>query len=248
MLLKMFKKQAKTVPFVFLTRENYKETIENSIRIGRFYDTFFEIYKLIGLMHGERIGKLINREIKEFNNITFQGEYSRGLFNWVINNIGYRIVSVRQTFVEYIQQLVFEAFEQGLTTRDLANHIEKIINKRNFYRWQALRIARTETGLAANRGAIEAGRNSGVVLEKVWISALDERTRRWPQDAFDHAVMNEVRVDQDDYFNVQGEFLEYPSAATTRDGAQSSAANVINCRCTTALIPKRDGNGKIIRI
>lgn len=81
------------------------QTIDNSVNIGGLYTAYFEMYKIIGVIHGERIGKGINRDIKDFNLITFQSEYQRGLFQWLIDNIGFRIVSVRQEYVNFIQQI-----------------------------------------------------------------------------------------------------------------------------------------------
>ena len=249
LLRRYFKSEAMKVPYAFLDKDNYKQTINNSVNIGGLYNTYFDIYKLIGLVHGERIGKGINRDAKNFNNITFQSEYTRNLYNWVLENIGYRIVSVRAEFIKYIQQLVADSFRDGLTPQQLASQIHKLIGRRDFYRWQALRIARTESGLAANRATLQAGRSSGFAMVKEWISIPDERTRPKPGTItkFNHRVMDGVTVDEDDYFNVQGEFIKYPNAAITKTGAKSSGGNVINCRCTTALLIKRDSNGRAIR-
>ena len=248
-LRKYFRGEALKIPYSFLDKDNYKQTIVNNVQIGSIYDAYFEIYKIIGTVHGERIGKGINRDIKDFNPFTFQSAYQRSLFNWILENIGYRIVSVRKEFIKYIQSLVAEAFSDGLTQRQLAAQIHKLIGRRDFYRWEALRIARTETGLAANRASVIAGETSGIVLDKLWISIPDNRTRPAPGKIteFNHRVMDGVKVPQDGFFDVQGEFLSYPSAATTKTGAKSSGANVINCRCTAALIPRRDANGRIMR-
>lgn len=248
LLVKYFRDQALKVPYIFLDLENYKQTISNSVKIGGLYDVYFQMYLMIGLLHGEKIGKGINRDLKEFNSIQFQSEYSNGLFRWIIENIGHRIVSVREYYIGVIQRLVAEGFKQGLTTRQLAAWIEDQVYQKGFYRWQALRIARTESSLAANRAAMMAGKTSGIALDKVWISIPDNRVRTLSKgDMFDHRVMDGVLVDQNDFFDVQGEFLEYPSAAVTKTGAKSSGGNVINCRCTAALVPKRDADGRIIR-
>lgn len=246
-LRKYFRSEANKIAYAFLDKDNYMQTIDNSINIGGLYTAYFEMYKIIGVIHGERIGKGINRDIKEFNGITFQSEYQRGLYDWILDNIGFRIVSVREEYVRYIQKLVAEAFEEGLDVNRLASKIEKVINQRGFYRWQALRIARTESALAANRSAMLAGRSSGIVLDKIWISIPDARTRTNPPSAFDHRLMDGVKVGENEYFDVNGEKILYPSAVTTQSGTQSSGGNVINCRCTSAYIPRRDSNGRIIR-
>ena len=112
--------------------------------------------------------------------------------------------------------------------------VRKIVSKPNFYRAQALRIARTETTAAANFAATEAGGVSGFAMQKEWISALDSRTRD------DHAGTNGQKRPESKPFNVGGEKLMYPG-----DPA-GSAGNVINCRCTVAMIPVRDRSGNLI--
>jgi len=246
-----FVKEAKNIPFEFLDAENYEATVDNSIKIGGLYNAYYEAYNQIGLIHGKRIGKGINRDIKNFDPMVFTSEYQRQLFNWILDNVGYRIVSVRGDFVKYIQGLLADGLVQGKTMRETAIEIEKLINRRNFYRWQALRIARTESTAAANRAAVISGSTTGIVLEKVWISGKDARVRRLPDDAFDHTLMDGKKVDEKGFFAVPGKFgvelLEYPGAPVTKSGAKSSGANVIQCRCTAALVPKRDANGRIMR-
>jgi hypothetical protein len=130
----------------------------------------------------------------------------------------------------------------------MSKEITELVNRRNFYRWQALRIARTETTTAANNAAVIAGETTSVVMDKVWISAVDARTRRTPPDRFDHVHMNLVKVPLGDDFNVSGELIAYPGAKTTKSGARTSGGNIINCRCTVGQTPRRDENGKIVRI
>lgn len=242
-----FRSQARKVPYVFLNEENYKETIKNAIRIGGLYDAYFQVYLTIGLAHGNRVGNEINRELKDFNPVMWETEFRRLLYQWVLENVGYRIVSVHSDFIKYIQVLVADSFKNGLPPRELAKEIEKLIGRRDFYRWQGLRIARTEAMSAANRATISASRSSDIAWQKEWISVVDSRTRRNPQSPFDHVEMDGVTVPENEYFNVNGEFIEHPGAIYTREGNRSSAANVINCRCSVAVIPMRDSQGRIIR-
>ena len=65
-------------------------------------------------------------------------------------------------------------------------------------------------------------------LQKEWIASLDERTRGT------HAAVNGTVVEYEEAFNVGGDLMQHPA-----DPA-GSASNVINCRCSIALIPKAD--------
>jgi hypothetical protein len=91
-----------------------------------------------------------------------------------------------------------------------------------------------------------AGTTSGIVLDKIWISATDNRTRKLPQNKFDHYAMNGVRIPKNEYFEVPtlggSEKLEFAG------DPKGSAGNVINCRCANTLVPRRDRNGRIVRV
>jgi hypothetical protein len=76
-------------------------------------------------------------------------------------------------------------------------------------------------------------------MDKVWISALDERTR---QGKFNHLEMNQKRVPLDKPFNVSGEKLMFPG------DPKGSAGNVVNCRCSVAQVVRRDADGNIMRV
>ena len=53
--------------------------------------------------------------------------------------------------------------------------------------------------------------------------------------------MNQRRVGQSERFNVSGEMLSFPGDPKGRAG------NVVNCRCTVAIVPKRDSQGNLVR-
>jgi len=252
MFRKNFQDLTRRMPFSLMNETNYKAMVELTALNGDIERTYHEVYRQIGLMHGERVGNSINKEIKDFGNITFQSEFIRGLYQWVLENVGYRITTVKETFIKYIQGLIADGFKDGLTIREISDNIFKLVNRRDFYRWQSLRIARTETTAAANHGALRAGSSSGILLDKVWISATDARTRRLPDDTFDHLHMNGVKVPLDSYFEVQGKFgvekLPFPGSPTNANGNQSNGSDVINCRCTVAEVPRRDANGRIVRV
>ena len=236
------------IPYESLTERTYKSIIQISVFNYQIENAYFDLYNQIGLMHGKRIGKVINKDLKDFNPIVFENAYSKGLYQWILNNVGYRITTVRNTYIKFIQDIIAEGFSNGKTIVQIAKEIKELVGKRSFYRWQSLRIARTETTAAANRGASIAGTSSRVVLDKIWISAQDNRTRRKPDDRFDHYHMNLQKVPLNDGFNVQGEVLEYPGSPVTINGNPSSSGNVINCRCTIAQVPRRDRNGRIVRL
>jgi uncharacterized protein with gpF-like domain len=204
-------------------------------------EAYVEIYTKVGLTHGRRVGASINTQLKNFTFDTFSSVFKRDLISWLIQNGSRRIVTVRQSYLEYINQIITTKLADGKSMSEIATELQKLVKSRGFYRWQALRIARTETTTAANYAAAQAGNTSGFVMEKMWISALDNRTRRPPNSHFDHYDMNQKRVGQREKFYVSGDNMAFPGSPEGQKG------NVINCRCTVAIVPKRNSQGDLIR-
>jgi uncharacterized protein with gpF-like domain len=106
---------------------------------------------------------------------------------------------------------------EGLGVAGVGRYLRDLVPSLTSYR--ANLIARTETHGAANYGADAAARETGLTLQKEWVSAADERTRE------DHAAADGQTVDMDGMFNVGGEGLRYPGDPS------GSGGNIINCRC-----------------
>jgi hypothetical protein len=214
------------------------QTIENS---------YIKVYSEIGLVHGKRVGAGINKDIKDFNRALFSDEFLNTIIQWVKENAGQRITSVSETLAKEIIKLVIQAQEQNLSIDEMQRFIRRSIDLPNFTRYQALRIARTETTAAANHAAMISGNSSGILLEKVWLSAQNERTRDGRPEDWNHLAMNEKRVGKNENFIMTSNKgvineMEYPGDVT------GSAGNVINCRCAFAWVPVLDGDGFAIRV
>lgn len=240
-LMIAFKIWGNAIPFNFLSEENYENLIESSATKEVMLEAYGKIYYGVGSLYGKRVGSAINKELKEFTFNTFISTFERGIYQWLFTNGGSRITLLQESYIAYINNVIATGLADGKTIREISADLQKMVNRRNFYRWQALRIARTETTTASNYSAIIAGEVSGFVTEKVWISAQDARTRRPPESHFNHYAMNGVKVGLNERFNVGGEKLLFPG------GPKGSAGNVINCRCTVAIIPKRDAEGDLVR-
>lgn len=239
--IRSLRDMANKIPFDFLRADNYEMLVTTSIKVEDLQKAYYDVYNEIGKKEGLWVGSQINKQIKDFTIDAFLTQWEKNLLSWLFDNSSFRIVTVRQDFIKYIQQYLAFGINDGKTVRELAKDLEKLINSRRFYRWQALRIARTETTAAANYATSVAGSISGIVQEKVWVSAQDARTRRPPKSVYNHYDMNLVRVDENQPFNVNGDEVMYPG------DPKGAAGNVINCRCTHALVPKLDRNGRIIR-
>ena len=239
-----FKEIAKDIPFERMSAGTYKAYLQTHVSKEKIFDSYVKVYSEIGTKHGKRVGVQINKQINE-KNFTIDGflnEFQRTLINFLATNEGSRITTVRQSYIQYLTQIMTKGIEEGKTMSMISTDMTKLVKSRNFYRWQALRIARTETTAASNYAATVSSSVSGVLMDKVWVSALDARTRREPESHFDHYHMNQVKVPLDKPFDVSGEKLMFPG------DPKGSAGNVINCRCSVAQVVRRDANGNIMRV
>jgi len=238
------KEHTAKIPFERSNQYNVIAFLEMYVDKSVFENMYLEIYKEVGLKHGRRVGAYINRQIKQkdFSFGTFADLFLADVQKMLLGQGGSKIVTVRQNYIDFLMELITKQYNEGKTTTEVTDAIYKYIRSREFYRWQGMRIARTETTTASNFAAVRASTVSGVVMEKVWVSAQDSRTRRIPEDKFDHYSMNGEVVLLNESFNVSGEQLEYPG-----DQQNGSAGNIINCRCTVAQRVKRDADGNIIR-
>ena len=141
--------------------------------------------------------------------------------NWVTNDTAKKVVGINKTTEKQIAKVVEDGINEGASITDIADgiddlYLEQIIPNRSMV------IARTETIPALNFGVVEAGKQSGIPLGKVWLSTPDERTR------ISHSEMEGVTVGMDEPFTIDADALNFPADSSL--GA--SAENVIQCRCT----------------
>jgi hypothetical protein len=193
-----------------------------------------EVYKTIGLDYGNKVNAKFERVKKD--NILFNDGLLKEILNFLNNNGGARIVSIRSTLIESLMKEVkTELANQGslMSIRDVIYNIVR--KSQSFYKWQALRIARTETTFASNFAAVKASENAGFEMVKTWIAVTDDRTR------LDHIIEDRQTVDSDEPF-VMTDGTEMMYAGDPN----APARHVINCRCTIGFEAKRDAEGMLI--
>lgn len=243
---RVFKKWNNDIRNIEFSKDTILAQLSLNTDISLLQKAYFNIYNEIGKKHGKRIGKFINDGLKFFTLdeflIFFQQQLPLFMSEFGIN----RVQQIKNSYISEVFELFNRRLLEGYTLDQTTDEVFKIMKGRDFYRWQAERIARTETTGAANYSALMAGKQTGFVMVKQWISATDARVRRIPKDKFDHFEMNGKTADLNDnfIFNLglpNTDFLLYPGDPKGRAG------NTINCRCTIAIVPKRDKNGNLIR-
>lgn len=149
---------------------------------------------------------------------------------------------LNQLSVEITNTLREQIKRQLVKANELGWGIEKTVSSLNraaFPKWMATRIVRTETNKAANTGAMVAATDTGIPMDKKWVSTQDNRTRRIPRDQYDHLDMNGRTVGMNERFVVPStksiDAMLYPG------DPDASVGNVVNCRCRVVFVPHRDG-------
>lgn len=228
------------IPFQMLDGTNTEIVLKTSLKFNSFVKAYQEIYLSIGLEHGKCVVRDISTE-KDIGLTSFADIFKAELFKWMGINVAQRVITVQKTFIEQISSIINNAFGNDRTIIQIRNDIEKAVNNKDFYKWQALRIARTETTTISNYAALQAAKNSKLVLLKEWVSVQDSRTRKRPENFYDHLNMMGVTAELNEKFNISNDLLDYPG------DPDAEAGDVINCRCGLSFIPKRDINGNLIK-
>lgn len=132
-------------------------------------------------------------------------------------------------------KVLSQATEEGWSNDDAV----KALKNPEVPAWRARLITRTELNKGAFFGRKLAEDDSDWEVEKEWVAANDHRTRH------SHRAIDGVVIDNEAKFAV----------ATPKGGVDhmigpgdptASAANLCNCRCTSATKAKRDENGRLI--
>lgn len=126
---------------------------------------------------------------------------------------------------------ILRKMEEGYSNGYSVPEIVQLINNREYMGYRAEMIVRTEGTRAANYG-VQIGANAyDYEVDKTWISVPDNRRRH------SHAMVDgQVRDINERYSNG----LMFPG------DPEGSAKEVINCRCTQGIVPRRDAKGKLI--
>lgn len=149
------------------------------------------------------------------------------------------VSKITETTREYLLAKLEEGLMEGMSLNEIADVLDREIEQTYINR--SFAIARTELNRASNLGNRLAADKYEYETVKVWITAKDHRVRGKAEgDRFNHAVLDGQRVDVNTPFN-NGENIMQPG------DPNASAGNTINCRCTIAIVAKRDAQGRLIR-
>lgn len=133
------------------------------------------------------------------------------------------VIPITETTKDWIRQQLSNGILQGLSIDEIVdNMLQSAITKT-----RAERIARTEIMKAANLAADIGAEKTGLLLEDIWISVRDNRTRR------DHRNADGQTVQHGQPFVIGDEryLMMRPGDGKSQDGRKVKASEICNCRC-----------------
>lgn len=232
--------------FRSLLKREYNKAIDQAVEAGgmqpmdglfkeqEIKELYIDLYRTVGMRFASWYEEAYEKLIKKSNGnrstwaTTFAGVGER--------EAGKKIVIVQGTAKDQIRRVIGGLFKDANFTSEGAVVQGRILRQQfnEITQYQAERIVRTEATNAANQAVMKSATDlfGANVLEKEWIASADERTRN------SHRSVDGQIVPYDEPFKVPAKFgvdlMMHPA------DPNGSAANVINCRCSIAMIPKED--------
>lgn len=171
--------------------------------------------------------------------------FASTFMQWIQTTCADRVTNVSDTTKKRIKKLFKDMHEEFLTDNRAPSldNIAKELKKKfkDFSRYRAYMIARTETASATNSARYQAqqlaqqqiqeGTGKGVEIKRRWLTAKDERVRK------SHQFMDGQTVDLDGKFTFKsGKKIAFPS-----EYERGLPSETINCRCDTVSVIYIDG-------
>ena len=211
-----------------------------------------DLIKVFEAMYKESVvtfGNAVYRALKieanqKAETFGFNAQWTKEILEFLMVK-GFTLVSgITQTTKKRLIDIANAGVQEGLSVDDIVKLVldDKELEYSNM---RARRIVRTEIMRGSNIGAMKGAEAHGFQVDKQWISARDSRTRRIPDDEFDHVELDGVIVPFDQPFTSNGKKGEAVVAMQPGD-ISAPAGFTINCRCTVGFIPKRDANGRLV--
>jgi uncharacterized protein with gpF-like domain len=226
---------------------------ENMLKPSGIVITIHNIYVDAGRIWGGRVYQVVKKEAGQ--------PVSQVAGNKALMPIGYNeemiaiieayfrlhnlnmVSEINDTMKDWILKQLIDAQQTGLSIQDVA----KNMLKHDFPANRAIVIARTETIKAANFGAVQGAKKTGFEVEKLWIAARDNRTRRIPRDNYSHAAMDGKTVPMDQPFLVPMLPAGFDEVMQPGD-PNGDKGDIIQCRCTVGFNVIRDARGLPVKV
>lgn len=201
-----------------------------------FFRKLFKDFKKSGLGYQKKAVDDWFDELDEIEMGPIEERYWKVYGEWSSKQMGKKIQKVTGTAKKKINRIISSMMEEGTSHKEIAKLISE---KSSLSRWESERITRTETHGAAvfsTQSSIEStGKETGIVFNKYWISALDDRTRQTHIDA-GNKYNESNAIPMDEKYRVGDAELLFPG-----DPDSVAPEETINCRCVELYVPAEAG-------
>lgn len=205
---------------------------------------FNSLYREAVVLFGNASYRAIKTDVKKSGSFGFNEQWIRDVVTFLANDGFWLVSAITNTTRDKLIQIITKGVNDGLGVEAI---VKLVLADENltYTLMRARRIVRTETMRASNIGAMKGAEAHGFLVDKVWISRIDTRTRHFPQDEFDHYEMDGKQVPLEQPFTSTGKKGE-PVIAMQPGDPSAPAGFTINCRCTVGFIARRDAQGRLM--
>ena len=210
---------------------------------GDLFTIIMSLYKKSGITFANMSRMAVKPQLK-YRTMGFNAEWTAAVIQY-LGAEGLKLVNwMDDTTKQYIIDILSQGVSEGWGFDEVAN---KLMGSPIADKWRVLRVVRTESMRAANYGAVLGAKSHNLLMDKIWISAHDERVRQWShKDQFDHLNLDGDKVGMEEQFR-QTSLKGIEAVADQPGDPKAPAAFTINCRCVVGFEAKRDANGRLIR-
>lgn len=195
------------------------------------------LYNTVGVFYTAKTIREINVSSREQKAFGLDPEWIARIQEYFrLNLLNKAVLPISQTTRDEILRILTQGEQEGWGIDRMAFELEN--STLPLYR--ARMIVRTELLKAQHYGKELGAEESDFETVKQWIAAKDHRTRH------SHRLVDGELVDVNGRFRVGKKKGGFDLMAGPGD-PEASAENVINCRCTVAVVAKRDEEGRLIR-
>lgn len=206
---------------------------------------FESMYKESVVLFGNSVYRALKIEANQkAETFGFNREWTDAVLEFLLKQGFVLVADITSTTKKKLLDIVSKGIEEGLGVDEIVRIITSD-EQLSYATFRARRIVRTEVMRSSNIGAMKGAEAHQFEVDKQWISARDSRTRRIPEDEFDHVELDGVVVGFYEPFTSTGKKGE-PVAAMQPGDITAPAGFTINCRCAVGFIPKRDANGRLV--
>lgn len=204
--------------------------VDEFLKVEPLREVFVDMYLTNGVAFREFLLANFNKPVEKGMSATlaisfFSQRFQNLIAQFAADRAAQYVTKIVESLRETLRKTIETAITQNKSKIDVAKEIKRSWKQVSSER--ALLIARTETTTLSGFAQMETAKDFAIPLDKIWIAARDGRTRD------DHRAANGQRVKYEDNFSVGGVAMSQPG------DPRGGAANVCNCRCTVAFLPRK---------